>query len=907
MESEDPIRLGAFDLLEVIGTGGMAEVWRGRHRRQGIPAAVKFVQPQGFGTESYRRFRDEVRSHARLTYSGIVQIFDYGRVGASVADASGGRLVEGRPYLCMELADRGTLRDVMPLEDWMAVRSVLLHVIYALGYSHACDVIHRDLKPENILCISGEPDVRYALSDFGIAHAFEDRENVDSDESTIPDAGTPQYMAPEQVRGKWRRFGPWSDLYSLGIIAWELVSGRLPFSGDTAFDTAVKHLNEDLPALEPRFPVPPDFEDWIARMTAKQPEARFQRAADAAWALATLRDQPESSTTRSTGEEPIDASATTKAISRGTGVIADGLTDTMVMEETIELAREDRRQTTEDVKETSGPQRIVPEPPPLPGHWKQAVSRDVSVPAGDVGLGLFGLRNVPFVDRTTERDALWDALEAVVEKGETRVVVIAGASGLGKSRLVHWISRRGREFGATTTLKAVHHPTSGPADGLRGMLDDYFRTWRAEGETTYSVIREILGAVTIPGALDAEAPFDEFAERLTEFLRPGPEGRATSKEESFELLNSLLCSLDARRPLLIWLDDIQWGPYALQWLKWTLQRPDPPVALFGITARNDAAGERAKSIVEETVSLDADERVETLEIDRMDSDDYHELVGRLLALESELVDVVARSTEGNPLLALHLVQDWVDRDLLEPSDEGFRLGGAVEDALPADAHDLWMRRFDHTLEPLSGERREEVLQALEVAAAFGRSIRDVEWRAACEELGLESPEDIVKGVLVERGLTEIDEAGFRFAHQMIVDSLCRRSREGGRYEDHHRACAQAVAETESGRPESLAIRSARHWAESGTDASIAHLALAARAAATSSWDEWASHLDETRRCLEEEAERTDDHARLAERAGDLALESGVETAADVMYALAARLWGELQKPDKAESARRKRS
>jgi len=282
------IPLGPFRLDRCIGRGGMAEVWSGVHAAQGVPVAVKVMTGGPAREASFRAaFGSEVQAVASLDHPGIVLVLDHGEIGAETEEASRGLLSAGSPMLAMELADRGTLAGLFPGPPaWSDLRHVLLTLLDALAHAHARGVVHRDLKPSNILVFGdGGGAPRLKLADFGLAQASELQTR---DDSTEVICGTPTFMAPEQLRGHWRDYGPWTDLYGLGCLAWTLATGKGLF-GNVSFIELIRLQLEEKPAqFRPLLPVPKGFEGWLRRLLEKEPLRRFVRAADAMQALCDL-------------------------------------------------------------------------------------------------------------------------------------------------------------------------------------------------------------------------------------------------------------------------------------------------------------------------------------------------------------------------------------------------------------------------------------------------------------------------------------------------------------------------------------------------------------------------------------------------------------------------------------------
>jgi len=209
-----PIPIGAFDLLEPIGIGGVAEVWRGLHRQQQVPVAVKIMTSHKALLHDVRdALRNEVRAIAGLDHPNIITVLSYGELDARAAERSQGRFRVGSPYIIMELASLGTLRAYARKMDWEELRQVLLAVLDALAHAHARRVIHLDLKPPNVLVMpSGAGQRIYKLGDFGISHiTWSPAPTANPNENAPPGMqmvqGTPPYMAPEQFTNAYRDFG----------------------------------------------------------------------------------------------------------------------------------------------------------------------------------------------------------------------------------------------------------------------------------------------------------------------------------------------------------------------------------------------------------------------------------------------------------------------------------------------------------------------------------------------------------------------------------------------------------------------------------------------------------------------------------------------------------------------------
>jgi hypothetical protein len=267
--SPSPIRtVGRYELLEVIGRGGAAVMYlavQGDLRRE---VALKELAPAvGAADPSFAlRFSQESRVAGSLSHPNVVTVFEF--------------LVEdGVPYIAMEYLPRGSLRPYVGALSLVQVVGVLEGVLAGLAHGESHAVVHRDLKPENLLVTA---DGRVKIADFGVARAYADAVRAPVVTAVGTMIGTPAYMAPEQALGG--AVGPAADLYSLGVVAWELLAGRVPFEDkDTPVAVLYQHVHEAIPPVRSVAPdVDPRIEAWLERMLAKDPADRFA-SAEAAW------------------------------------------------------------------------------------------------------------------------------------------------------------------------------------------------------------------------------------------------------------------------------------------------------------------------------------------------------------------------------------------------------------------------------------------------------------------------------------------------------------------------------------------------------------------------------------------------------------------------------------------------
>ncbi|MBP8857450.1 MAG: SUMF1/EgtB/PvdO family nonheme iron enzyme, partial [Anaerolineaceae bacterium] len=277
--------IGRYHILEQLGQGGMATVYKAYDTRLEREVALKLIRTDLFGNSVLerilKRFEREAKSMAKLDHPGIVKVFDYGEYNTS-------------PYLVMQYLPSGTLKKQLgkPV-DCREAAQLLLLVAEALAYAHAHGVLHRDVKPSNILINERGEAV---LTDFGIAKLLEAEEGHTLTGTGVG-VGTPEYMAPEQGLGK--EVDGRADIYGLGVVLYEMVTGRKPYEAETPLAVLLKQVNDPLPRPKQYIPdLPDEVERVIFKALAKKPEDRYEDMAAFAAALESLVQMQQ-------GSEPV--------------------------------------------------------------------------------------------------------------------------------------------------------------------------------------------------------------------------------------------------------------------------------------------------------------------------------------------------------------------------------------------------------------------------------------------------------------------------------------------------------------------------------------------------------------------------------------------------------------------------
>ena len=275
---------GRYELIERIGSGGMSIVYKARDRSLGRLVAVKMLHESLTSDEGFlKRFQQEAHAAANLTHPNIVTVHDIGQDGY-------------RHYIVMEYVEGKTLKQIIKEESkdgrFMPISRALdliIQICNGIGYAHRANLAHCDVKPQNMLVT---PDDRVKVADFGIARAVS---NATQQQIVSQVWGTPQYFSPEQASGSAAT--PATDVYAIGIVLFEMLTGRLPFSAESHTAMALKHLQTSPPLVTTFNPaVPRQLEQIIDKVLAKEPSGRYRTAGQLARILSTYRRRSQAET-----------------------------------------------------------------------------------------------------------------------------------------------------------------------------------------------------------------------------------------------------------------------------------------------------------------------------------------------------------------------------------------------------------------------------------------------------------------------------------------------------------------------------------------------------------------------------------------------------------------------------------
>src|SRR5262245_42844221 len=256
---------GRYRIVRKLGTGGMADVYLAEDEELGRQVAIKILNDRHASDDQFvERFRREAKNAAGLSHPNIVSVYDRGEA-------------EGTYYIAMEFLEGRSLKEQIVAEGPLPVASAIeitRQILRALGFAHRRGIVHRDIKPHNVLLADapGDGDGRFKVTDFGISRTTTSQM---TEAGSI--VGTAQYLSPEQARGA--PVDQRSDIYSVGVVLYELLTGKLPFNGETPLEIAMKHLSEiPRPPSELRPEIPADLDMVVLRALAKDPSDRYENA-----------------------------------------------------------------------------------------------------------------------------------------------------------------------------------------------------------------------------------------------------------------------------------------------------------------------------------------------------------------------------------------------------------------------------------------------------------------------------------------------------------------------------------------------------------------------------------------------------------------------------------------------------
>ena len=720
-------------------------VWHAMDLLLDTEVAVKVVKPNLAMHRRFRsRFAREVALSTQVVHPFVVPVHDTGLLST------------GEPYVVLGYALGGSLADLLRLRPPVAeVLRLLGEVLEALAAIHSRGLLHQDLKPANVLLHPGtDGQVHAWVADLGVADTLAE---LNRDRKGI--SGTPGYMAPEQLRARTQELGPWTDLYAVGLMLFEVLAGERPHPGEGRQELLDARMLPP-PAMPLGGDIGPALAELVRTLLDPDPRQRFDRAADARNAL---RDAMRG------------VSFQGKVTVVRQGASTSGTTGPILLSGAAPLSVSPASEsppvgTPRWNRAAPGP---MPEKVPDTFGW-QAPAR--------ASLALFSLREVPLVGRTRERQVLWAAAREVVSLSQPRVVLVVGERGSGKTRLLESIATSLEEGGWMEAVRLRYHSPAGMEDGYRGAVRDLLVPWN---DTRDGMEARLIRWLSRDRQVSPDEVLSE-ASLLTRWCGYVREGEGpVSDAVGLAYLYRYLDAHAWRGGSCLILQDVHHAT------------ADGDGLAIAEALLDRTVGERPVLVV---ASLDADAlskdpmlrmKVEGLQergairmgLRRLDLKETRQVVHESLELDPGLARLVAVEYEGSPLSAGLLLRDWALRRLLEADEGGhyrLRAGVKLTEALPPNLEILARRRLEAALAsvPDAAAARE---------AVFASALAGVEPPAplirAVNEAGLDAV--VAAGLVADRGGYII------FEHARLRDAAVEMARRTGEEVAIHRKLATA--------------------------------------------------------------------------------------------------------------------
>ena len=666
-----------YEVVSVLGEGGMGIVYRCKDLATGQEVALKRVIPPEtkLAAEYIMWFYKEARALAALDHPCIVRAQDFGQ------------LKDGTPFLTMDLVTGVSLHDLSQTANrFELIWHVLDQILGALAQAHARGIIHGDLKPSNVLVeeVPGHPPKIHIL-DFGLAWLKQDPHDERLDGAKPMEfaphagAGTPGYMAPEQIQHEMHHVCGATDLYALGCILFKLLSGRSVFSGDPK-ELLRLHAFEKVPELRLAIPAPEQVTAFVKRLLAKRPWDRWEFASEARAAWSAWRPDPDvDGGVFSFPPLPHKASSPAAPTTRLSGP-PRGKTEALA---------------------PAAPQRAP---------------------------GLLSIRPSPLVGRDDVRHVLREVCDEVIEGiGEPhRLIILVGPAGVGKSRIAEWLCEVVHEEGTMIPLRARYRRIRSPLDGMLGGVTHYFNFERSDRNT-------IEKSLLLRWRVNADDKNGRaWVAGAAEWVRPlapdqpvGPSGIRFTLD-SFEtrrlVIRYTLRRIARGRPLLFFLDDLHnSGQTTFEGLLRVHQEePDQRIVMLATVRSEDVQlgtpqAEQLRQLREAMNGI-------VIDVKPLEAETTAALLRASLPLDDAAAQEAARRSRGNPLFALQQLHAWALAGNMQIQDGVYRVPEDVLSVRPQTTAELWDSRVlampeshrmaAYAVATLGGDIRRNVLHTL---------------------------------------------------------------------------------------------------------------------------------------------------------------------------------------------------
>lgn len=746
---------GRFIILERIGEGGMGAVYRTMQTSLDREVALKVLHANvAVTSRARRRFAREARAIARLNHPHIASVFDFG-------------IDDDILWLAMEMIHGEAMtrlkRDSL---DMMRILALTDQILSALSAAHARSIVHRDLKPSNVLLTrDDEGRETIKLVDFGLASTQEGELDLSNAPLGLGDEesegkqvilGTPRYMAPEIFRRA--PLDPRVDLYALGVMLFEIFSGRPPYPGDDPKEVMRGHVKQPIPQLVARdqSQLPSELERCIYKLLAKNPNERYQSAAEVRETLSLIINEFSYVPWMAMGPQHNPANFHLVGNVSQMGFVSN-----------------------------FGGQTVAP----------------ASMMLGKSSLGGSAHMLAPLVGRATERRAIEQRLRLAMLEGLGSLILLDGEAGVGKTRLIEWVKVRVEETGLLYTLQGSHSRTQGGFHGIRAILgkllglDDF-----APDDAPFVIERRLK---------QWQFSEDEIA-RVVRLLSPnrhdsGADNAASQDQELiFSTLERLFRHAASQRPLLIILEDIHYAGDLtiglLEHLSVGFHLSPAPITMIA-TIRSEEIDQlpRIKDTLERLNRFGSKDIVR-IHLRRLSPEEAAQLVTKILPVSDDLAMHIGERAAGNPLHITQVIQYLQESNKIQYNSGTWSLAEGVQltREIPDEIADMMRYRASQYIQ--SSSNPEATRAILNRAALLGHQFPYSLLKAmlSLEPLApwIDDLDPTLNG-LIGQGL--IREAGYtgqdllEFQHTMMRDVLLQDFNARRNERDLHKVAGDAKA------------------------------------------------------------------------------------------------------------------
>ncbi len=780
---------GRFILEKRLSQGSVGSIWSAAQRPDGAPVALKLLRPEVARLPHLRRrFAREARAASRLLHPNVATIVDYG-----VDD-------DGQMYIAMELLDGVVVTEL--IRQGLSLRHILVlaeQLLAGLAHAHARGVVHRDLKPANLMVVGGDLPRTLGtvkIVDFGIARMESERDPRDTAQGEV--VGTPRYMSPEQAAGE-RQLGPRTDLYNVGLILYELISGIPPFGEGKGLSVMASHVYDEIPPLTARadLDVPPGLVDFVERSLQKEAAQRWSSAAEMRGVIRRLLKDCAADPTAWKVPAPV-------------------FPDLRGGHSTVEESAVVNPVKTSDLQ--NQPVAVVEDL-----ELETRMDREMR------GAVINAQQRIPFVGRRKERKFLHGLIEGVRSSEQGKILLLNGEAGVGKTRLTIWMKEFAEEEGLLHGhIGAFTRGNTEGMQGLREVLDSIFGTRRMARAELIERVNVRLKRWGYEHGVDVR--------RVADFMRPaGPHSSVRtmpfSPTKLFAVVTKIFEIAARRRPRLIILDDLHWAGVEvgdfLDYLAVEMRHRPFPLLVMGTVRTEDLAENPGLASRLDGLSRYTGETVERLDIGKLTPESGRQLVRYVLPVDDELCDDIYQRSGGNPLHLALLLRYLRQEGLLRWDGDRWiaRDEAAVRAAVPPSLADLFRVRI-HQVEARHGSegRLQSLLQRSAVAGprftydilremVERETTKGEEYLARLHFLDDDFDCLLSEGLLIESHGRR--QEWYAFSHGVVRDYFLGQIGAAHRARRFHRLAAEAREKVYAGRADAHASEIAAHWEAAG--------------------------------------------------------------------------------------------